>query len=416
MSDKITQSPQIRFVGFTDDWEQRKLGELGETYTGLSGKTKEDFGHGEGKFVTYMNVFANTVADSGLTESVEIDMKQNEVKYGDVFFTTSSEIPEEVGMSSVWMGNVANTYLNSFCFGYRPIERFDLHYLAFMLRSSNIRKKIAFLAQGISRYNISKTKVMEIQVPTPSFEEQTKIGTFFKNLDNNITLHQRKLELLKRTKKILLQKMFPKDGANVPEIRFAGFTDAWEQRKLGELAESFEYGLNAAATEFDGENKYLRITDIDDETHEFKTDSLTSPNVDFATADNYRLQEGDVLFARTGASVGKTYRYKDFDGLVYFAGFLIRARVKYEYDSEFVFQNTLTDRYHRFIMITSQRSGQPGVNAKEYADFTISVPKYDEQRKIGLFFKDLDQLITLHQRELNSLKNLKKSLLQQMFV
>lgn len=177
------------------------------------------------------------------------------------------------------------------------------------------------------------------------------------------------------------------------------FPFAWEQRKLGELAESFEYGLNAAATEFDGENKYLRITDIDDETHEFKTDSLTSPDVDFATADNYRLQEGDVLFARTGASVGKTYRYKDSDGLVYFAGFLIRARVKPEYDSEFVFQNTLTNRYNRFIKITSQRSGQPGVNAQEYADFIISVPKIDEQRKIGLFFHGLDHLITLHQRE-----------------
>ena len=181
--------------------------------------------------------------------------------------------------------------------------------------------------------------------------------------------------------------------------KLALFPFAWELRKLGELAESFEYGLNAAATEFDGVNKYLRITDIDDETHEFKTDSLTSPDVDFATADNYRLREGDVLFARTGASVGKSYRYKDFDGLVYFAGFLIRARVKPEYDPEFVFQNTLTDRYNRFITITSQRSGQPGVNAQEYADFIISVPKFDEQRKIGLFFNQLDHLITLHQRE-----------------
>lgn len=110
---------------------------------------------------------------------------------------------------------------------------------------------------------------------------------------------------------------------------------------MGEVAESFEYGLNVSATEFDGENKYLRITDIDDESHEFKTDSLTSLDIDFAMADNYRLQEGDVLFARTGASVGKIYRYKDFDGIVYFPGFLIRARIKHEYDSKFVFQNTL---------------------------------------------------------------------------
>jgi type I restriction enzyme S subunit len=165
------------------------------------------------------------------------------------------------------------------------------------------------------------------------------------------------------------------------------------------MAQSFEYGLNAAATEYDGINKYLRITDIDDETHEFKTDALTTPDTNLTAADNYRLQEGDVLFARTGASVGKTYRYKGFDGLVYFAGFLIRARIKPEYDSEFVFQNTLTDRYNRYITITSQRSGQPGVNAQEFSEFEISVPKLEEQQQIGSFFAALDRLITLHQRE-----------------
>jgi type I restriction enzyme S subunit len=208
---------------------------------------------------------------------------------------------------------------------------------------------------------------------------------------------------------------YRKDGDDKPEIRFAGFTDAWEQRRLGELAQTFKYGLNAAATDFDGENKYLRITDIDDETHEFKTDALTTPDVDLAMAENYRLKNGDVLFARTGASVGKTYHYKDSDGLVYFAGFLIRARIKPEYDSEFVFQNTLTDKYNRFITITSQRSGQPGVNAQEYAYFTISMSKLDEQRKISEFFTALDRLITLHQREYDKTVNIKKAMLEKMF-
>ena len=168
--------------------------------------------------------------------------------------------------------------------------------------------------------------------------------------------------------------------------------------------------------EYDGVNKYLRITDIDDETHEFKTDALTTPDVDLTTADNYRLKEGDVLFARTGASVGKTYRYKGLDGLVYFAGFLIRARIKPECDAEFVFQNTLTDSYNRYITITSQRSGQPGVNAQEYAEFELTVPGLAEQRKIGSLFHILDNLITLHQRELEKLQNIKKSCLEKMFV
>lgn len=200
--------PEIRFAGFTDAWEQRKLGEVGDTFTGISGKTKEDFGHGDAKFVTYVNVFGNTISDPNGVESVEIDGKQNQVKYGDVFFTTSSETPEEVGMSSVWLENTENVYLNSFCFGYRPTVEFDQYYLAFMLRSPEIRKKFVFLAQGISRYNISKNKVMEMNVPVPELNEQRKVGTFFRNLDNLITFHQRELDLLKELKKSMLQQMF----------------------------------------------------------------------------------------------------------------------------------------------------------------------------------------------------------------
>ena len=168
---------------------------------------------------------------------------------------------------------------------------------------------------------------------------------------------------------------------------------------MGDIASSFEYGLNAAAKEYDGENKYIRITDIDDNTHEFLTDSLTSPDIDLTGADNYKLIEGDILFARTGASVGKSYIYRNSDGLVYYAGFLIRARIKEECDAEFVFQNTLTDRYNKYIAVTSQRSGQPGVNAQEYAEFEIKVPKKEEQTKIGTYFRNLDHLITLHQCE-----------------
>ena len=200
--------PRIRFKGFTDAWEHRKLGDIGKTYGGLSGKAKEDFGHGDAKFVTYMNVFSNPVGDPAMTEAIELDSRQNEIKKGDIFFTTSSETPDEVGMSSVWMENMPNTYLNSFCFGYRPTLKFDLYYLAYVLRSDSIRNKFIFLAQGISRYNISKNKVMEMSIPIPSMEEQVFLGKLFKNLDNLITLHQRQVEKLKNIKSALLEKMF----------------------------------------------------------------------------------------------------------------------------------------------------------------------------------------------------------------
>ena len=238
----------------------------------------------------------------------------------------------------------------------------------------------------------------------PSREEQELIGLFFARLDNLITLHQRKYDKLVILKKSMLEKMFPKDGESVPEIRFAGFTDPWEQRKLGDVASSFDYGLNAAATEYDGQNKYLRITDIDDETHEFSKSDLTTPLADLAMSADYLLKEGDLLFARTGASVGKTYLYRQFDGMVYFAGFLIRARIGEGADPEFAYQATLTDAYKKYVAITSQRSGQPGVNAQEYADYQLMLPSKTEQQQIGMTLRSLDDLITLHQRKRLSIR------------
>ena len=176
-------------------------------------------------------------------------------------------------------------------------------------------------------------------------------------------------------------------------------TPSWEQRKFDSIAASFDYGLNAAATEYDGQNKYLRITDIDDVTHEFLKSDLTTPLADLATSADYLLEEGDLLFARTGASVGKTYLYRQYDGTVYFAGFLIRARTGESAAPEFVYQATLTDAYKKYVAITSQRSGQPGVNAQEYADYQLMLPSRTEQQQIGMTLRSLDNLITLHQRE-----------------
>ena len=184
---------------------------------------------------------------------------------------------------------------------------------------------------------------------------------------------------------------------------------------MGELAEHFEYGLNASAKDFDGINKYIRITDIDDELRHFDESNITSPDIDFGDADNYLLKRGDILFARTGASVGKSYIHKSDDEVLYFAGFLIRARLKDSCSSEFIFQNTLTDKYNTFIKIMSQRSGQPGVNAQEYASYSLGLPDIEEQQKLGDFFRNLDNTITLHKRKLDRLKELKNGYLQQMF-
>ena len=204
----------------------------------------------------------------------------------------------------------------------------------------------------------------------------------------------------------------------VPKRRFKGFLNAgdWEQRKLGECMNSFAYGLNAAAKGYDGMHKYIRITDIDDETHNFIQSNLASPDIDFnMDVSHYKLNVGDIVFARTGASVGKTYLYNPNDGDLYYAGFLIRGKVKEDCDSGFIYQNTLTKDYDSFIKITSQRSGQPGVNSKEYAIFRLNIPCKDEQEKISKVLNSLDELFTLHQRKLEKLQATKKALLYELF-
>lgn len=201
-------TPEIRFLEFDGNWEQCKLGDIGKTYTSLSGKTADDFGHGEANFITYMNVYSNSIADPTMVAPIEIDAKQHEVEVGDVFFTTSSETPDEVGMSCVLKEKQGIVYLNSFCFGFRPTKSFDLNFLAYMLRSNYVRNQIKILAQGVSRYNISKTKMMDVSIIFPDYEEQKKIGEYFSNLDNLINLQQKEIDGYKELKKGLLQQMF----------------------------------------------------------------------------------------------------------------------------------------------------------------------------------------------------------------
>lgn len=308
--------------------------------------------------------------------------------FGDFIYSSNNLETGSIGLNKFGKASISPVYSI-----FQPTGIADSDFLGRRLVRKDFINAMVKWRQGViyGQWRIHESDFVKIEIPVPTVEEQRQIGAFLDSLDNLITLHLR--EFTKSNSSIFVSV----------SIYANGLPAAWELRKLGELALSFEYGLNAAAMEYDGVNKYLRITDIDDETHEFKTDALTTPDVDLTTADNYRLKEGDVLFARTGASVGKTYRYKGLDGLVYFAGFLIRARIKPECDAEFVFQNTLTDSYNRYITITSQRSGQPGVNAQEYAEFELTVPGLAEQRKIGSLFHILDNLITLHLRKYSEL-------------
>lgn len=201
----------------------------------------------------------------------------------------------------------------------------------------------------------------------------------------------------------------------IPEIRFTGFDGEWEEKIYDDILDKFDYGLNAPSKKFDGYNKYLRITDIDDSSRQFINDDLVSPDIELIDKESYLLNEGDIVFARTGASVGKTYRYRLEDGKVYYAGYLIRTTCKSENDCKFIFYSTLTNRFNKFIKITSQRSGQPGINAKEYSNYKIKVPLIEEQEKIGELFETLDACLGDQAAYVETLKKSKKAFLQKLF-
>ena len=184
-------------------------------------------------------------------------------------------------------------------------------------------------------------------------------------------------------------------------------------KKLGEVATNFMYGMNAAATVYDGENQYIRITDIDERTRLFTPNPLSSP--DGELEDKYLLEKGDILFARTGASVGKSYLYSEKDGKIFFAGFLIRLNVKTE-NPYFIFSQTLTEKYQKWVLTMSMRSGQPGINAEEYKLLSIVIPSIQEQEKISSFLLLIDERIQTQNKIINDLKTLKTATAKKIFL
>ena len=199
---------------------------------------------------------------------------------------------------------------------------------------------------------------------------------------------------------------------NVPNLRFPEFQGEWEKTKFGDIATGFDYGMNAAAKNYDGVNKYIRITDIDEASSTYKDKDIVSP--DGVLADNYLVNNRDILLARTGASTGKSYLYKKSDGKLYYAGFLIRANVT-THDPYFVFSQLHTHRYWRWVSIMSARSGQPGINSQEYSSFPIYTTSIEEESKIAKLLSLLDERIATQNKIIEDLKKLKSAIIENVF-
>ena len=194
---------------------------------------------------------------------------------------------------------------------------------------------------------------------------------------------------------------------NVPKLRFKEFNDEWSFAKLSKISSEISYGMGLAAKEYDGLNKYIRITDIDETTNKYSNKDIVSP--DGELEDKYLVNKNDILFARTGASTGKTYLYDEKDGKLYFAGFLIRANI-INHDANFIFQQTKTNKYNKWVKIMSMRSGQPGINSQEYGSYKFSITSPKEEEKISKTLKLLDKKIELQTKKIEDLKLFKLEL------
>ena len=199
---------------------------------------------------------------------------------------------------------------------------------------------------------------------------------------------------------------------NVPNLRFPEFEGEWEKTTFGNIATGFDYGMNAAAKAYDGENKYIRITDIDESSSTYDDKDIVSP--DGTLSDNYLVKERDILLARTGASTGKTYLYRKSDGKLYYAGFLIRANVT-THNPYFVFSQLHTHRYWRWVSIMSARSGQPGINSQEYSSFPVFTTSIQEENKIAKLLSLLDERISTQNKIIEDLKKLKSAISERLF-
>jgi len=282
-------------------------------------------------------------------------------------------------------------------------------YLYYLFNTINWKKYDE--STGVPSLSAKTIERIKIKISN-NLREQEKIASFLTLIDKKIEKQKELVELLKKYKRGLLSAIFSQklkfkddNGNDYP---------AWEEKSLGEVTGNISYGLNAASKDYDGENKYIRITDIDETTGKFNNLDIVSP--DCVLSDDYKLKINDLLFARTGASTGKTYLYNENDGKMYFAGFLIKFSIKNEYCSNFIFYITQTFNYKKWVSIMSARSGQPGINAKEYSNYKFSCPVYDEQVKISNIISKLDNIIEKENILLDSYNDYKKGLLQKLFI
>lgn len=411
MGDEITKSPNIRFTGFTDAWEQRKLDEVMKDFIVPMRDKPKEFGGTipwtriediEGKYING-SLSEQYVTNETITKmNLKIIPKNSLIVSASATFGVVAVVTRDLITNQTFIGLVPN-------------EEYDLNYLHTFFQSPFARKYMKEKSAGSTIFYISKNDFKNMIALHPSFEEQKKIGEYFNNLDKLITLHESKLELLKVTKRSMLKKMFPKDGENLPEIRFSGFSDAWEQRELNKYIEtSKDKNSNGIYTKSD-------VLSVSGEVGIVNQIEYQGRSFAGVSVKNYGVVDiGNIVYTKSPLKINPHGIIKTNKGKPGIVSTLYAVyKAKENTNPNFVHCYFESDyRLNKYL--------KPLVNKGAKNDMKVSddnallglvmFPYYDEQTKISQFFEAMDILITLHQKELDLLKDLKKSKLKQMFI
>ena len=396
--------PEIRFKGYTDEWEQRKLGEVtqcldSERVPINSEERKKIPGeipyYGAGNIQGYINKF---LFDEELVLLLED---------GDAFDDFRTKEIAQYICGKTWVNNHAHVL--------RPLG--DAYFLYITLSHKDIRNWVQLA--GASRKKLVQKSMLNIELFMPHIIEQKKIGQYFSNLDHLITLHQRKCDEIKSLKKYMLQKMFPQNEQKVPEIRFEGFTEAWEQRKVSEIAiEKLSNGIMNNQSDDETGVKHINVINMYD-TDKIHSEKLTFSNYDEEAVKKCNVEFGDIFLTRSSLKpegIAEANVLLDSGRFVY-DDHLIRLKVnKEKYDPFFVKLNLSGNAFKRQFIVRAKTTAFTTIGQEDISECLGFFPKKEEQQQIGEYFMILDHLITLHQQKCEELKKIKKFMLQKMFV
>ena len=402
----MNKTPAVRFIGFAEDWEQRKLSEFVDKAVDNRGKTPpldENGTHPLIEVAALGGVHPNySKVDKYLSDDSFENNLRAYIKKGDILFTTVGSIGLVSLMDSREEAAIAQNIV-----AFRAKENFIPEYLYALFSNEENQYKANRIVMSAVQPSIKVSQLVDVEyMLTRNVKGQKKIGSFFSNIDNLITLHQRKYEKLKNIKKSMLEKMFPKNGSNVPEIRFKGFTDAWEQRKLGELA------LFNPKDELPQTFEYVDLeSGVGTEMLSHRTEIKSS-----APSRAQRLAcTGDIFYQTVRPYQKNNYLFEMSDNnYVFSTGY---AQMRPFVDGYFLFSLIQSERFVKVVLDNCTGTSYPAINVNDLAKIEVAVPSGEnEAHKIGTIFRSLDHLIALHHRKLEKLEQIKQAMLHKMFV